>query len=376
MATVFSRIGSSLSLRGRCSRAFYVWIQAAYFSAFLITFLLSATIGLPLWPTIIAVIIVMFPFGFIFSVRRLHDVGLSGWFFLLYCIPFFGSIFAWSILFKRGQVGPNRYADDPLKLKARLPSRPALEWTIAVSGSLVLAVAILSFRIFAFQPFDIPSVAMQPSLNKGDYVIVSKFAYGFSKHSIPFSPPLFQGRILNQAPHRGDIIVFKLPRDPKVDYIKRLIGMPGDRIQIKSGVVFVNGRAMDRQQVGAGREDEGGGLTTPVEIYRETTPEGRSYLTDFYGSGRETENTGVYVVPPHCYFMLGDNRDDSIDSRFDPDMQAQARGPSNCGWDPSVDAYIPGDSGVGFVPEENLVGRPVLAVAPNDRPRFRWLDGR
>jgi signal peptidase I len=217
---------------------------------------------------------------------------------------------------------------------------------------------------------------MSPTLDVGDYVIVSKFTYGLSKYSIPFSPPLFHGRVFNRAPNRSDIIVFKLPRDPKVDYIKRLVGLPGDRIQIKAGVVYINGRPMDRQRVGEGTVNEGVGLTTPTEVYRETTPEGRSYLTNSYGSNGLAENTGVYVVPPRCYFLLGDNRDDSLDSRFDPDMQGKPISPSNCGWDPSVDAYIPAESGVGFVPEENLVGRAVVAVALTDKPQVRWLDGR
>jgi signal peptidase I len=313
----------------------------------------------------------MFPIGLIFSVRRLHDVGLSGWFYLLYLIPFFSWIFAWSIILKRGQVGANRYAEDPLKLKSRQPSRPVREWTLAVLGSLTVAVAIVSLRIFAFQPFTIPSVSMAPSVNKGDYIIVSKFAYGFSKYSIPFSPPLFHGRIFDHAPQRGDIVVFKLPREPKTDYIKRLIGLPGDRIQIKSSVVFINGRAMARQQV---RPPVQPSQDYPTDTFRETTPEGRSYLTNAIRGSESAENTGVYVVPPHCYFVLGDNRDDSIDSRFDPGMGSVPIGPSNCGWDASVDAFIPNDMGAGFVPEEDLVGRAVLALELADHPHLRWLD--
>jgi signal peptidase I len=251
--------------------------------------------------------------------------------------------------------------------------------TLSVWGGLtvvtILAV-VFGVQIFAFQAFSTPGSSMEPTLDAGEYLIVSKFAYGFSKYSIPFRPPLFHGRVFNQTPQRGDIVVFKLPRDPKIDYIQRLIGMPGDRVQIKSGVVFINGRPMDRKGLGAGTENEGGGLIVPVQKYVETTPEGRSYPINFYGSDGHTENTGVYVVPPHCYFMLGDNRDNSLDSRFDPDMQAQPIGPSNCGWDTSVDALIPADSGVGFVPEENLVGRPVLAMMLADKPHLRWLDDR
>ena len=229
---------------------------------------------------------------------------------------------------------------------------------IEIVKTIVYALLIaLVLRVLLFQPYTIPSASMEPNLYEGDYIIVSKYSYGYSKHSIPFSPPLFHGRIFDRSPRRGDIIVFKLPREPNVDYIKRLVGMPGDKIQVKSGVVFVNGRAIDRKRVGAGMEDNGEGMTFPIDVFQETTPEGRSYLTNSYGKDQVSENTGVYVVPQHCFFMMGDNRDNSLDSRFDPGMPFEATGPSNCGWDPSVDPYVPDEKGVGFVPEENLEGR-------------------
>jgi len=375
MAEELARMGRLLSLRGRCSRAFNGWFFAIYFGCFLATLLIWAIVGVPLWPMIVGLIIVFTLPGVIISVRRLHDVGLSGWFILLYAIPVVGLVFSWSVVFKRGQVGRNRYADDPLKLPGPRPSRPGPEWARAVVGGLAVTAVVFGFRILAFQPFTIPSAAMEPSLYPGDYVFVSKFAYGFSKHSIPFSPPLFHGRLFNQTPQRGDIVVFKLPRDPNVDYIKRLIGMPGDRIQVKSGVVFVNGQPMDRKRVGVGSENIGGGVSILVEIYRETTAEGRSYLTNSYREKQVSENTGIYAVPPHCYFVMGDDRDNSLDSRMDPGMSLEAIGPSNCGWDSSVDRYIPPFEGVGYVPEENLVGRAVLAIAPAGKPRWRWLAG-
>jgi signal peptidase I len=171
------------------------------------------------------------------------------------------------------------------------------------------------------------------------------------------SPPLFTGRIFNHAPTRGDIIVFKLPREPNVDYIKRLIGMPGDKVQVKSGVVFINGKPVTRQRIEPGVEDMGDGLTIPVDRFLETNPEGRQYTTNSNPANQAADNTGVYVVPPHCYFMMGDNRDNSLDSRFDPGMPFEATGPGNCGWDPSVDPFVPDEKGVGFVPEQNLEGR-------------------
>ena len=233
-----------------------------------------------------------------------------------------------------------------------------------IGFALLIALVV---RVLLFQPYTIPSGSMEPNLYAGDYIIVSKYSYGYSKHSIPFSPPLFDGRIFGRSPRRGDIIVFKLPRDTSVDYIKRLIGMPGDRVQVKSGVVFINGRPLDRQKVGVGQTDldeTGASNLVPVDEYKETNPEGRSYLTNALQdlSGENADNTGVYVVPPHCYFMMGDNRDNSLDSRFDPDMPFQARSPSNCGWDASVDANVPDQKGVGFVPEENLEGRAQLVL--------------
>ena len=119
-------------------------------------------------------------------------------------------------------------------------STPASE-VVEVVKTVVYALLIaLVLRIFLFQPFTIPSASMEPNLLEGDYIIVSKYSYGYSHHSIPMSPPLFSGRIMDTAPKRGDIVVFKLPRDGHTDYIKRLIGLPGDRVQIKQSVIYIN----------------------------------------------------------------------------------------------------------------------------------------
>ena len=226
-----------------------------------------------------------------------------------------------------------------------------------------MVLIFLVLRTLVFQPFTIPSASDEPNFLQGDYIIVSKAAYGWSKHSIPLSPPLFSGRVFFRAPQRGDVVVFKLPRvlDGHVDYIKRLIGLPGDRIQVKNGLVYINGTAIPRTQLGPGMGDVQAGYA-PVQRYMETASNGHRYIIQQDGTNGPADNTGVYVVPPHCYFVMGDNRDNSLDSRFDPDMPASASGAQTCGWDSAVDQYLPPEAGVGFVPEENLVGRAVLIL--------------
>ncbi|HSV02641.1 MAG TPA: signal peptidase I [Phenylobacterium sp.] len=206
---------------------------------------------------------------------------------------------------------------------------------IEIVKTVVYALLIALFlRVIFFQPYTIPSASMEPNLYEGDYIIVSKWTYGWSRHSIPFSPPLFHGRILEQAPHRGDIVVFKLPRDNHTDYVKRLIGLPGDRIQMKKGLLYINGAQVPRQYAGTVKEDTGYGFVRDVFRYRETLPGGASFMTDDWGPDNDLDNTGVFVVPEGHYFMMGDNRDNSSDSRVPP-----------------------AEGGVGFVPAENLEGK-------------------
>ena len=242
----------------------------------------------------------------------------------------------------------------------------AVNETVEIAKTVAYALLIaLALRVLLFQPYTIPSASMEPNLYEGDYIIVSKFSYGYSKHSIPLSPPLFRGRIFNHAPTRGDIIVFKLPREAasnREDYIKRLIGLPGDHIQVKEGLLYINDKPIVRTPEPPGTEDMGNGVIGQVARYQETLPGGRTFLTNSYGNDGPADNTGVYVVPPHCYFMMGDNRDNSLDSRFDPEMPANLTGSATCSWDPSVDKYMPNDAGVGFVPEEDLVGRARLIL--------------
>jgi signal peptidase I len=246
--------------------------------------------------------------------------------------------------------------------KAKTKPSAARE-TFEIIKTVVYALAIaLVIRTLLFQPYTIPSGSEEPNLYRGDYIIVSKWSYGYSHHSILGSPPLFNGRLFFHPPARGDIIVFKLPSDGHTDYIKRLIGLPGDRIQVRQGQVFINGKALRRKVEGVVRAVESRGpdadpVEIPATLMQETNPEGRQYLTQMLAEGGQADNTGVYVVPPHCYFMMGDNRDNSADSRFDSGLLPEDPKLGGCGWDSRLDATVGGGSGVGFVPEENLVGK-------------------
>ena len=192
--------------------------------------------------------------------------------------------------------------------------------------ALLLAMVI---RTVFFQPFTIPSGSMMPTLLVGDYIFVNKFAYGYSKYSLPFSPDLFDGRIFGSEPDRGDVIVFRLPTDTDVDYIKRVVGLPGDRIQVTNGVLHINGEAVPRQPNGGFTSDYRLDPGSDVPIFRETLDNGVSYDTLDQVPNSRGDDTREFIVPEGHYFFMGDNRDNSLDSRFD----------------------------VGFVPAENLIGR-------------------
>jgi signal peptidase I len=249
------------------------------------------------------------------------------------------------------------------KGKAAGPAQEIIELGKTVVYALLIAFVL---RVVLFQPFTIPSASMEPTLLVGDYIIVSKFAYGWGRHSIPLNPPLGQSRLWYQAPKRGDIIVFKLPRDGRTDYIKRLVGLPGDQIQITHGVLHINGQAVQREKLGPGVADPEGGFTPVVTRYQETLPGGKTFVTNSFSPDGAADNTAVYTVPKGCFFMMGDNRDDSLDSRFDPGDIAP--GEASCPWTADVDSRIPPDLGVGFVPADDLVGRADIIL-------FSWKPG-
>jgi signal peptidase I len=208
----------------------------------------------------------------------------------------------------------------------------AVETGKTVAAALALAIAL---RVLVFQPYTIPSPSMEPGLQTGDYIVVSKWSYGWSRASLPFNLPLFPWmhgqRLGGHAPARGDVIVFRLPRDTNVAYVKRLIGLPGDRLQVVRGQVWMNGRPLPRGFTGPGLDHDSPERAVPRMV--ETAPNGKRYLTFGGSADGDGDNTGVYVVPEGMYFMMGDNRDNSADSRW------------------------PKEIGVGFVPAENLVGR-------------------
>jgi signal peptidase I len=195
--------------------------------------------------------------------------------------------------------------------------------------ALLLAMVI---RTVFFQPFTIPSGSMMPTLLVGDYIFVNKFSYGYSKYSLPFSPNLFEGRIFESEPERGDIAVFRFPPNPSIDYIKRIVGLPGDRIQMIGGVLQVNGQPVPKIQDGVFTSDYRMDPGTDVPVFRETLENGVSYDTLDQAQGTRGDDTREFIVPEGHYFAMGDNRDNSLDSRFD----------------------------VGFVPAENLIGKASL----------------
>ena len=216
-----------------------------------------------------------------------------------------------------------------------------------------LAIAMV-VRVFFYQPFNIPSGSMKSTLLIGDYLFVSKLSYGYSRFSFPFSPNLFSGRIFGAEPERGDVAVFRLPQDESIDYIKRVVGLPGDTVQMIDGVLQINGKAVELEY-----KDEFANVECDpyfrhcrrvvYKRFTETLPNGVSYsVLDLEPNG-DYDDTEIFKVPEGHYFMMGDNRDNSSDSR----------------------------ASVGFVPYENLVGRAEIiffSAAVDEPDGMRWVS--
>ena len=196
--------------------------------------------------------------------------------------------------------------------------------TIIIAGALALM-----FRSLLFEPFNIPSGSMIPTLKVGDYLFVSKFSYGYSRYSFPFGIIPFDGRVMAGEPERGDVVVFRQPGNEDVAFIKRIVGLPGDDIQVKQGVLHINGTPVKRGHEDVGTATDGFSVMK-YDDYVETLPEGTSHSIREMSDAGSLDNTRVYSVPEGHYFMMGDNRDNSNDSRT---------------------------SSVGLVPFENFVGK-------------------
>jgi signal peptidase I len=237
--------------------------------------------------------------------------------------------------------------------------KPQSETREFVTFLIKLLVVMTMLRTFIIAPFNIPTESMVPRLLVGDYLLVSKWPYGYSKYSLPFSPPLVSGRFFASTPKNGDVAVFKAPPGNKVDYIKRVIGIAGDRVQMKGGQLFLNGKPVEKRRVAPFvvqvspntdcfapqfmMANTNGGYRCEYPRFIETLPNGKSYeVLDLMTIPKD--DTEEFVVPKGYLFMMGDNRDNSKDSRFSAQFE----------------------DGIGLVPEENLVGRALVTMFSTD----------
>jgi len=205
------------------------------------------------------------------------------------------------------------------------------EWVRNIGFAILFAVGV---RTAVAEPFHVPSSSMVPTLLVGDHMFASKFAYGYSRYSLPMGLPLFDGRVPDIAPARGDVVVFKLPRDPSQDFVKRVVGLPGDRVQMIRGILHLNGAAVGMERIADFEETDASGAVTRSLQFIETLPGGTRHRMLHDAMTGPHDNTPELTVPAGQYFVMGDNRSNSADSRI----------PAEAG-------------GVGFVPAEYLIGR-------------------
>lgn len=189
------------------------------------------------------------------------------------------------------------------------------EWMELFKTALWAVILAVTIRAVAYEPFNIPSGSMKPTLLVGDYLFVSKFSYGYSRYSFPLGLDLFPGRVWASDPERGDVIVFKLPSDNKTDYIKRIVGLPGDTVQVRQGRLYINGEIVKRELIGQETVTDRFGSSHVTTKYLETLPNGRTHYIYEDSDNMPLDNTAVYTVPEGHYFAMGDNRDNSQDSR-------------------------------------------------------------
>jgi signal peptidase I len=227
------------------------------------------------------------------------------------------------------------------KFLARKDVKAVIEW---VKEPFYAVVIMFAFTTIVAQPFYVPSGSMEPTLAIGDAVFAAKFPYGYTRYSIPFvNGPTPAKRYIERMPQVGDVVVFRLPRDTTITFVKRVVGLPGDRLQMKNGRLWINGKMLPLRADGTGENEMEDGRYLQTPQYIETLPNGKEHPIFKRGWDGYADNTGVYVVPPRHVFMMGDNRDNSLDSRFAPEV-----------------------GGVGYVPVGDLVGRAFVVIGSVD----------
>lgn len=228
--------------------------------------------------------------------------------------------------------------------KTQKPEESKYGFLKTLAAAIICATIV---RSFFFEPFHIPSSSMKPTLLIGDYIFVSKFSYGYSRYSFPFGVKFFEGRLWYSAPKRGDVAVFRLPSNPSINYVKRIVGLPGDTIQVREGTIYINNKRIEKVSDGIFNDETYGVPTVEIARFLETLPEGKVIET-LDQRESDVDDTGIYQVPKGHYFMMGDNRDNSQDSRF--------------------------QNLVGYVPEENLVGKALYVFFSSEQGLWQFWN--